>query len=139
MLQSVSYDSMICTVLQVHVALCLDQYGRWGVDQIARDNFLFLMRSKPFNVSDWRGYVPRRGLLDGGFPVDRAVVYSFGLRLPLVHAPSTKALGVRLRLLSAQALRKKLSSPGKSPKSTEKFERHHGQISITASSVQYGM
>jgi hypothetical protein len=46
----------------------------------------------------------RRGLLDGGFPTDRAVVYTFGLVLPKAHIPSAPKLQVQLRILEMRQL-----------------------------------
>jgi len=67
---------------QVHLLLCLDQYSRWNMDSLAREAFLFLKQSQPLQLSEWPGYTPRRGLLDGSFPTDRSAVYTFELQLP---------------------------------------------------------
>jgi len=77
------------------VALCNDQYSRWGLEQLARSSFLFLEASRPLNLRSWPGYTPKRGQLDGSFPADRLMVYSFALHLP--HAVS--ALAVRQKVL----------------------------------------
>lgn len=45
-----------------------------------------------------------RGLLDGAFPTDRAVVYTFGLALPSGHIPSTPKLQQALRILEMRQL-----------------------------------
>jgi hypothetical protein len=45
-----------------------------------------------------------RGLLDGAFPTDRAVVYTFGLVLPKAHIPSVPKLQVQLRILEMRQL-----------------------------------
>jgi hypothetical protein len=45
-----------------------------------------------------------RGLLDGAFPTDRAVLYSFGLVLPRAHIPSAPKLQVQLRILEMRQL-----------------------------------
>lgn len=117
---------------QVHIALCLDQYSRWGVEQLARDNFMFLQQSQPLDLSEWRGYVPRRGLLDGGFPADRAVVYSFALHLPSVHVANVERLQMRMRVMAAQALRRRQSS---SSGGCEGGKGHNSVVKITASSA----
>jgi hypothetical protein len=46
--------------VQLHIALCLDQYGRWGMDALARNSFLFLQQSRQIHLADWPGYNPRR-------------------------------------------------------------------------------
>ncbi|WIA10278.1 hypothetical protein OEZ85_010473 [Tetradesmus obliquus] len=90
--------------MKLHIALCLDQYGRWGMDGLARSCFLFLQQSRQIHLADWPGYTPRRGLLDGAFPTDRAVVYTFGLALPSGHIPSTPKLQQALRILEMRQL-----------------------------------
>jgi hypothetical protein len=79
----------------VHIALCNDQYGRWGVEQLARSCFLFLQASKPLDLRSWPGYTPKRGQLDNAFPAERLVVYTFALQLP----QTCSQLAVRSRLL----------------------------------------
>jgi hypothetical protein len=79
----------------VHIALCNDQYGRWGVEQLARSCFLFLQASKPLDLRSWPGYTPKRGQLDNAFPAERLVVYTFTLQLP----QTCSQLAVRSRLL----------------------------------------
>ncbi|WIA30335.1 hypothetical protein OEZ86_000422 [Tetradesmus obliquus] len=90
--------------MKLHIALCLDQYGRWGMDGLARSCFLFLQQSRQIHLADWPGYTPRRGLLDGAFSTDRAVVYTFGLALPSGHIPSTPKLQQALRILEMRQL-----------------------------------
>lgn len=50
------------------------------------------------------GGIPCRGLLDGSFPTDRAVVYTFVLALPMAHIPSLPKLQVQMRLQEMRQL-----------------------------------
>lgn len=88
---------VFCVVspLQVHIALCNDQYGRWGMEHLTRSCFMFLETSKPLDLRTWPGYTPKRGQLDNAFPADRLVVYTFGLSLP----QAVSELGVRSRVM----------------------------------------
>jgi hypothetical protein len=56
----ISTPACLLLSLQLHILLCLDQYGRWGMDGLARASFLFLQQSRPLQLADWPGYTPRR-------------------------------------------------------------------------------
>lgn len=90
----------------MHIALCNEQYGRWGMEALSRSCFMFLEASKPLNLQSWPGYSPKRGQLDNAFPADRCVVYTFGLHLPQACselAVKSRVLGVHLQQLHRRA------------------------------------
>eukprot|EP00798_Chlamydomonas_sp_ICE-L_P013650 gene13650-19535_t len=85
--------------MNVHITLCNDQYGRWGVDQLARESFWFMYQSQTFTPAHYPGYTPRRcpaeavkraeaGVPsvamgeDEGFVPSKGITYSFRLALP---------------------------------------------------------
>lgn len=89
--------------MQVHIARCNDQYGRWGMEALTCSCFMFLQASKPMDLRTWSGYTPKRGQLDNAFPADRLVVYSFGLNLPqAVSESGIRSKVVRLQLKQLQ-------------------------------------
>ncbi|KAK9817283.1 hypothetical protein WJX72_012211 [[Myrmecia] bisecta] len=70
---------------QVLLALCNDQFSRWGVEQAAREAFMFVTASHTLDLREFSGYLPQRNTCAEAFPHERAVVYVFQLCLPRLH------------------------------------------------------
>lgn len=119
----------------MHVALCNDQYSRWGLEQLARSSFLFLEASRPLNLRSWPGYTPKRGQLDGSFPADRLMVYSFALHLP--QAVSTLAVRQKV-LLQAQQQQQGVTSGLSDVQQQEREQEVAGRLQRGGVVVRWG-
>ncbi|KAG0553883.1 hypothetical protein M758_12G048900 [Ceratodon purpureus] len=68
--------------IPVMLTLCNDQFGRWQVERAARESFLFLRQSIPFDTYGFGAYRPMRNNAESSFEVQRPVTYVFQLCRP---------------------------------------------------------